>query len=253
MNIVWFSWKDEGHPSAGGAEAVSGELRRRLAKDGHSVRLVTAQYKAGPEHETVDGVEIHRKGGRFSVYWHAYKYFKGHLQLWPDVVIDEMNTIPFGCAFYVKKRTILLAYQLARRVWFYQMVFPWSLMGYLLEPFYLFVLSRKYKEALTESESTKRDLARYGFRPENVEVFRVGLSLDPITKLGAKEKHHQVLSLGAVRPMKRTLHAVKGFEVARDSNPELRMVVAGDMSGAYASKVMGYIKASLYFRERTNK
>jgi glycosyltransferase involved in cell wall biosynthesis len=155
-----------------------------------------------------------------------------------------MNTIPFGAAFYAKKRTVLLTYQLARRVWFYQMVFPFSLFGYLLEPIYLFVLSRKTKQVLTESESTRQDLENYGFPTNRTHVFRVGMRLTPLKQLGAKPNMNTVLFLGALRPMKRTLDAVKGFEYARDTNDQLQLQIAGDNSSSYGRKVMNYIQNS---------
>lgn len=241
MNVLWFSWKDELHPLAGGAETVSSEIRKRLVKDGHTVRLITARYEGSSETENINGVRVYRCGRRFGVYWAAYKLFKKKFKNWPDLIIDEMNTLPFGCAFYTKKRTVLLAYQLARQVWFYQMVFPLSLVGYLIEPLYLFALSRKYETVLTESESTRQDLKRYGFNPKSVHVFRIGMALKPVEKLKPKHNMHTVLLLGALRPMKRTLHAVKGFEKARDHNPQLRLLVAGDVSSAYGKKVANYV------------
>ena len=244
MNILWFSWKDEGHPQAGGAETVSADLRRQLVENGHAVTLITAQYPGSASQDEKNGVKIFRGGGRFGVYWQARKLYKKHLRDWPDLVVDEMNTIPFASAFYAKSRSVLLTYQLARKVWFYQMVFPISLVGYLIEPLYLFLISKKYSSIVTESESTRADLQRFGFDGSKIHVFRVGSYLKPVDALPATKKMNQVLSLGAVRPMKRTLHAVKGFEYARDQNPELTLVMAGDMSDPYAKKVSEYIKAS---------
>src|SRR5947207_2130147 len=116
MNIIWMSWKDIGHPSAGGAETVSDQLRRHLVKDGHTVRLTTAAYPGAASRETIEGVEVIRAGGRFSVYYKAFRLYRKELKSWPDIIIDEMNTIPFGCSFYAKQRTVLLAYQLAREI-----------------------------------------------------------------------------------------------------------------------------------------
>jgi glycosyltransferase involved in cell wall biosynthesis len=70
------------------------------------------------------------------------------------------------------------------------------------------------------------------------------MDLQPLTTLGAKKNTNIILSLGAVRPMKRTLHAIKAFETARDKNDCLQMVVAGDITGAYAKKVIKYAQKS---------
>ena len=244
MNILWFSWKDIRHPIAGGAETVSYELMLHLVKAGHKVRLVTAAYPNTTPTDTIDGIEVIRVGGQYTVYLMAWRYYRQNLKGWADLVVDEMNTIPFGCAWYIKEPTILLTYQLARKVWFYQMFFPLSIVGYLLEPLYLRLLARTYKTVLTESDSTRQDLLRHGFSEKAVHVFRVGTYLKPIKKLTTKNSYAHVLILGAIRPMKRTLHGVKAFELARDQNSELHLTIAGDDSGSYARKVKSYIAES---------
>lgn len=244
MKVLWLSWKDEHHPQAGGAEKVSSELRRRLVADGHQVKLVTARYTGASQDDIIEGVAIHRTGGRFSVYYHAFRYCKRQLQTWPDVVIDEMNTLPFGACFYYRKIPVyLLAYQLARQVWFYQIALPVALLGYLLEPVMLRVLSiGGYRAAITESQSSKQDMRRYGLK--NIHIFRVGIPIAAQRKLNIKRNPKMVLSLGALRPMKRTLHAVKAFEVAHSKDKTLRMKIAGDTQSAYGQKVIRYIQHS---------
>lgn len=244
MHIVWFSWKDRSHPLAGGAEVVSGAIMNRLVKDGHKVQHITSRHKGSRQKELIDGVEVIRSGGRYSVYAAARKSYSQNVISTPDVIIDEMNTIPFFAANYTKHaaKHALLSYQLAREVWFYQMTFPLSVIGYVIEPFMLKLLSNKYSIVLTESNSSMQDMEKFGLN--NVRVFRVGMEMKPLETLPQKNIAHTVLSFGAVRPMKRTLDAVKAFELARDRNPKLRLIVAGDNSGSYGKKVINYANNS---------
>ena len=242
MKILWLTWKDRSHPLSGGAEAVSGEIMDRLVRDGHKVKMITAKYEKSKDHETINGLEIFRVGGRYSVYLKAKKLYKEKLNGWADVVIDEMNTIPFGSGFYNKSKNILLCYQLAREVWFHQMIFPLSFIGYSLEPIMLRVISKKYPTVLTESNSTKLDMNKYGFK--NVNTFRVGMELKPLPRLGKKTRSNVILCFGSIRPMKRTLHAIKAFEIARDNNPNLKIIIAGSNQGLYARKVTKYVSKS---------
>ena len=244
MNIVWFSWKDIKHPRAGGAELISWRLMTKLANDGHNVSLITSQYAGASEYEVLEKVEIFRSGGRYSVYPKARSVFKQKLKNKPDLVIDEMNTIPFGAAFYSHCPSILLTYQLARKVWFHQMPQPVSTLGYLIEPLYLRIMAAKYPLVLTESESTRRDLSNFGFKLNSVKVFRVGIDLAPLYSLPPKTNLKQILILGSIRPMKRTLEAIKSFEIARDKMPDLTLTVAGDDSGPYADQVKQYVANS---------
>lgn len=242
MNVLWLSWKDRSHPQAGGAETVSGKLMDHLVNDGHHVIHLTAAYPGSLAHETKKGTEIYRQGSRYSVYLKVKRLFKEKFQDWPDVVIDEMNTIPFGSGFYSHKKNLMVCYQLAREVWLYQMRPPISWIGYILEPFMLRFIAKAYPLTLTESTSSQKDLQNHGFK--NVHTFRVGMALQPLSSLKKKQPSNVVLSLGSIRPMKQTLHAVKAFEVARDKSPKLRMVLAGDATGDYAQQVLDYIAAS---------
>lgn len=246
MRIVWLSWKDREHPQAGGAETVSGKIMDNLVRDGNEVILITSRYSNSQVEEvTPTGIHIIRTGNRYSVYIQARNYFQRHYSDWPDLVVDEMNTIPFGATFYTKKTTILLTYQLARSVWFHQMPFPASLLGYIAEPIYLRALSSRYPLVLTESDSTRNELTQFGFRRDRIRIFRVGMALQPVEELTVKSSR-VILSLGSVRPMKRTLDAVKAFEVARSLDSSLKLVVAGDISSAYGKRVAKYISQSPY-------
>ena len=246
MKILWLTWKDKKNPLAGGAEAVNEEIAKRLAFAGHEVTLLVAGFKGALNEEIINGYKVIRLGNRWTVYWQAYKYYKKNLMGWADLVIDEINTMPFGCKFYVKEKNIIICYQLCRQIWFYQMFFPLNLLGYLIEPLYLWLLRKKI--VLTESESTKKDLQNYGFKKENIYVFNIGLEIEPAEDLNTLTKAGDptILSLGNIRSMKRCLHIIKAFEIAKQKIYNLKLAIAGDASAKYGKKVLNYINKSGY-------
>jgi glycosyltransferase involved in cell wall biosynthesis len=241
MKILWFTWKDRKHPQAGGAEVVNEELAKRLAADGHEVLFLVSGFPGGSAEELIDGYKVIRLGNRWSVYWCAFRYYRRHLRGWADLVIDEVNTIPFFAKFYVKEKNIILCYQLCRQIWFYQIFFPLSLMGYLIEPLYLYLLSDRF--VLTESESTKKDLQKYGFKKEKIFIFNIGLDIEPAKNLDSIQKFNSstILALGSLRNMKRSLHIVKAFLEAKKSLPNLNLEIAGDANSRYGKKVLQLI------------
>lgn len=250
MKILWFTWKDRSHPRSGGAEVVNEEIAKRLARDGHEVIFLVAGFDGAKPEETRDGYKIIRLGNHFTVYWQAYRYYKKHLQGFSDVVIEEVNTIPFFTRFYVKEKRVYLLYQLCREIWFYQMFFPLNILGYISEPLYLRVLSSDNgaKQVLTESESAKKDLMRYGFDEKKITVFPIATHIQAVDGLDGIEKYDRptLLSLGAIREMKRTTHQVRAFEIAKKSVPDLQMKIAGDTSSLYGKKVLKMIAVSPY-------
>jgi glycosyltransferase involved in cell wall biosynthesis len=246
MKILWLTWKDMDHPHAGGAEVVNEELAKRLVVDGHEVQFVVGGFKGGAPKVHRHGFTIVRLGNRYSVYWRALKYYKEHLQDWPELVIDEVNTVPFFAKFYVAQRNMLFVHQLARKIWFYEMWFPFSLIGYLIEPIYLWFL--RDREVITVSQSTKKDLIRFGFKSEKIHIISEGIQISPLATLAGIEKYDNptLLSLGDIRPMKRTHVVINAFELAKNDIPELQLIVAGDTDSRYGRKILKMVKRSKF-------
>lgn len=246
MKILWLTWKDRKHPLAGGAEVVNEELVKRLVADGHKVIFIVGGFKGSVREEIVNGYRIVRLGNRYSVYWSTYRYYKKHLVGWADLVIDEVNTMPFFAKFYVREPNMLVVHMLCRKIWFYQMVFPLSLLGYLMEPLYLRLL--KDRRVITISESTKQDLMRNGFKLKQITIMSVGIELELIERLEDVKKYVQptLLSLGAIRPMKRTADQIKAFELAKSKVKNLKLKVAGDASGEYGKRILKIVAGSPY-------
>jgi glycosyltransferase involved in cell wall biosynthesis len=101
MNYVWFTWKDPKHPEAGGAELVNDELAKRLVADGHQVKFICGGFKDCKSTSMINGYEVIRVGNRFTLYWQAYRYYESNLADWADIVIEEINTIPFFTKLYI--------------------------------------------------------------------------------------------------------------------------------------------------------
>ncbi len=246
MKILWFTWKDKKNPLAGGAEIVNEELAKRLVKDGHEVILLVGGFDNSQKEETIDGYKIIRVGGRWTVYFEAYKYYKNNFKNWADVVIDEVNTIPFFCKFYVKEKNILFIHQLAREIWFYQMFFPLNIIGYLIEPLYLRLLNNK--KVVTVSESTKKDILKLVFKIENINIISEGIEIEQINDLNSIEKYENptILSLGSIRPMKRTKDILKAFEITKQSMQNLKLIIAGDYNDKYGKELLELVNESKY-------
>ncbi len=273
MNILWLTWKDLEHPRSGGAETVNEELAKRLVRDGHAVTFIVGGFHGGAPDEMKNGYKIIRVGNRVTVYWYAYRYYHTHLPGWPDLVIDEVNTVPFFAAFYCKSkhplltkegtagrfpRTILFIHQLCRAIWFYELPFPLSLVGWLLEPLYLRLLNDQ--PVITVSASTKRDLLRYGFKDNNIHLIPEGIESHPLTTLPPKTFDLQpirLLALGELRAMKRTDHIINAFEILKQNLKPLtttlqpsafnfKLTVAGSTEGAYAKKILRMVARSSF-------
>ena len=244
--ILWFTWKDKKNPYAGGAEVVNTELAKRLVNEGYDVTFIVRGYNGCKADEIIDGYRVIRLGNWKTVYWQAYKYYKKHLVGWADLVIDEVNTLPFFCKFYVKEKNILFIHQLCRKIWFYQIAFPLCAIGCFLEPIYLWLLSGR--KVITVSNSSKRDLLRYGFKERNIRLISEGIEILPVQDLNSIKKFQNptILAHGSIKAMKRTDHIITAFEIAKEKIEDLKLIISGAPEGRYGAKVLDMIMNSKY-------
>lgn len=251
MKILWLTWKDHKHPGAGGAEVVSRQLTTRLAKDGHDVTLLTCGYAGASRAEDIDGVHIIRVGSnRYLHPIQAAAHYVMRLRNKFDIVIEEVNAAPyFSVLFGKKSKRFLFYHHLEREVWLHEAPAPISYLGYyFLEPVSTRLLGTTKVPLITISESTKEEMAQYGFSPERTSIISEGIEIEPASSIAGIEKFKKptLLSLGAMRAMKRTIDQVKAFEFAKQHIPELQLKIAGDASGPYGESVMDYIAHSPY-------
>ncbi|HJQ08774.1 MAG TPA: glycosyltransferase family 4 protein [Candidatus Saccharimonadales bacterium] len=251
MNILWLAWKDYIAPGSGGAEVVLRELIKRQVAEGHNVTLLTSGMPGAAAYESRDGIEIIRVGNnRYAHPFQALLYYLRHLRGKYDVIIETVNTAPYFSLFFRgQAKAYALYHQLARDVWFHETKPPVSHAGYyLMEPLATWLLSRSKAPLITVSESTKRDLSKFGWQPDNMYLISEGIEFEPVHSLADVQKydHPTMLSFGALRVMKRTLDQVIAFEIAKHYLPELRLIIAGDSSGPYGKKVLDYIQKSPY-------
>lgn len=244
MNIVWFSWKDIKNPAAGGAERVADIMASRLTLDSHSVIMLASAYKGCKKTEKVNGYTVVRGGSIYTVYLYAALYYLKNLRSWAELIVDEVNTMPFFTQFYTNKKRVMLIFQLCRQVWFHEFWKPLGLIGYILEPIYL--SSYKSERIVTESESTKRELVSFGFKPSNIRVFPIGITIDEKAEKIDKYSTFTILSLGMIRSMKQTHHHIKAFEIVKKMIPQAKLIVAGLPKGSYGRSVMKSIATSRY-------
>jgi len=224
MRILWFNWRDIKHPEAGGAEVLTHEVMRRLVQRGHMMTLFCPQVNAMPSKEQIDGINIVRNGGKYTVYSRGRSFFKRNRDSY-DLIVDEVNPRPFlNPKILEGKPTLLLFHQMIREEWFYELPFPLSYFCNIYENRWLV----PYKETLTltVSPSSKRDLEGIGFK--NVKVIPMGISTQPLKEIRLKEDDPTLVFIGRLKRHKLPDHAIKAFLILKKDIPSAKMWVIGD-------------------------
>lgn len=236
MNILLLNWRDIKNPKAGGAEVVTHEIAKRWVTWGHKVTLFTASYPDCLLEELLDGVRIIRFGGQVSVRLHAMMYYLRHNKKENfSIVIDEVNTIPFFTPLYVRKPKLAYFNQLCRRVWFYESRFPYSLIGYLVEPIYLQIY--RFLPAMVISESTKNDLVHFGMAKKKITVFPMAIDFSPCKVMPKKEKEPTLIYVGRLTPSKRVIDIINAFIIVRRKFPQAKLWIVGRGEEKYKEKI----------------
>lgn len=241
MNIVVFSWRDIRHPLAGGAEKVAFQHMKYWQKNGHNVTLFTSRTNTSLEYEEIEKINIVRKGYQYlGVQIAAFLYYKKNKKN-IDFIVEEFHGIPFFTPLYSNKPKLAVIYEVARDVWFMNpFMFPIKqivgVVGFLFEPF----IFKMYKKTnfMTISNSTKKDLIKFGIPKKNIKIVYCGFT-PPKAVTYKKEKIKTVVYLGAIAKDKGIEDALKVFYELNKIG-KYQFWVLGKGNSEYIKKLKNY-------------
>ena len=168
----------------------------------------------------------------------AYRRYRGWLAERFDVVVDEVNTIPFMTPLWCDVPSVMFIHQLAREVWWYETRFPLSSIGYIAESLYL----RCYRRAfvITVSASTRDDLKEIGFKGP---IAIVPEGIEPITSVEVtRPQTPRFLYVGRLAPSKRVGDILEAFAKFCRSVGRGELRLLGDGSATYVEKLHAQVR-----------
>jgi glycosyltransferase involved in cell wall biosynthesis len=231
LKILVVNWQDWTHPQAGGAEIHLRETFRRLSGRGHRVDLLCVAHRDAPREERLDGINVIRRGGSRATFnftvprvWRSALSKNGY-----DVVVDDMNKVPFYTPLYVEPPVVALVHHLFGKTIFEETN---PLFGaYLLlseQP-----IGNVYRRCpfIAVSPSTAADLERRGIDAARIRVVYNGIPPIPDeAELLAMPKDPEplFLYLGRLKRYKRIELLIEAFARIEGELPGARLVIAGD-------------------------
>jgi cellulose synthase/poly-beta-1,6-N-acetylglucosamine synthase-like glycosyltransferase/glycosyltransferase involved in cell wall biosynthesis len=226
LNILILNWRDTKHVWAGGAETYVHEIAKEWVKKGHSVTTFCGWDGVTKRDENVEGINIVRRGGFYTVYPLAFVYYLFKFRRHFDVVVDCENGIPFFTPFYVDAPKLLLIHHVHQDVHRNYLPFPLSEVAIYLESN---VMPNLYRNLpiITVSESSKRDIfARNWGYEENVEVINPGVDLTKFAR-GKKSENPSFIYFGRLKNYKNVDIALKAFSQICREYPDAKLDIAG--------------------------
>lgn len=230
--VLFLSWKDITHPSAGGAELVTDTLAEHLAKTCEVVYF-TSSYTRALATEKIHGYTIIRRGNAYTVYIHAFMwwhvrriYTQKH-----DFIIDQVHGFPFFSLLYYKHPTIItLVMEVAGELWNNTQSLFVEKFGKILEKIWLYLY--KKHTIVTISESTKQDLIAHGIPQEQISIIPM-FSNVRCEQTPQKSETPTLLIIGRIAPVKQIEHAIDAYTIARETISSLKLVIIGKTERAY--------------------
>lgn len=222
------NWQDRQNPRSGGAEIHLHEVFGRLAARGHDVTLLVSSWDGAAARASLDGMDVHRTGGRHTFPVMAPLYHRRHLaQRSFDIVIEDLNKVPVLAPRWRRTPAVLLVHHLFGTTAFEEASLPVAAVTWLMErPLPLF-----YRDIPVQavSESTAEDLVRRGFDRTRIEVIENGVDLAFYTPAPGTPRFAEptVLYLGRLRRYKRVDLIIRAMARLREGGLNARLVIAG--------------------------
>ena len=227
MRILVLSWRDAGHPEAGGSETFVERVTMRLVELGHDVTLFTTAYPGARATETTGGRVQLRRGGRYTVYPRAAMYVLRQRRAY-DVVLDIQNGVPFWAPLWTRRPVVAVVHHVHREQWPEVFGPVRARIGWWLESW---AAPRVYarERYITVSDATRRELATLGVDPARVTVVYSGNDLPDPAALEAvpRTADPSLVVLGRLVPHKRVELAIDCVARYRTEFPGLRLTVVG--------------------------
>src|SRR5918999_1558185 len=172
LRLTIVNWQDRENPQAGGAEAHLHEIFGRLARRGHEVTLLCSGWAGAPAQTTLDGIEIHRVGTRYTFPLVVWPYWRRVLAPRdPDVLIEDINKVLLLTPWWGARRTVALVHHLFGTTAFDEAPAPVASVVWASErPLGLFYRGVPFEAV---SESTRADPAARAPTPRFVYLGRL--------------------------------------------------------------------------------
>jgi len=228
VRILVINWRDIENPEAGGAEVHLHEIFRRIAAAGHDVTLLAHAFGNAPSRETIAGIDVHRAGPRNTFNFVVPRALRGALD--ParfDVVVDDLNKIPFYTPLYVRRPLVVLHHHFFGSSIFHEVPFPVAAYVFLHEAAAPLIYRRA--RWVTVSNSSRDELVSRGIPADRIALAMNAVDHARFAPGPPSEKDPDLLVyLGRIKRYKNIELLIRSMRAVRARRPRARLLVVGE-------------------------
>ncbi len=230
MNILVINWQDIRNPLGGGAEVHLHQVFTRIAAMGNTVTVLCSSIPGFPAEEDLDGLHIVRRGSRslfnFAVP-RAYRELRQSRQF--DVVVDDMNKIPFMAERYVDEPVCGIVHHLFGASVFHEVDPVSALYVSLMEARALRRYRRDHVPFIAVSPSTRDDMIRRGYPNDLLRLVSLAVDHTFFQSSGAPKSPEPLIGyVGRVKRYKSIDHVIDALPAIRAQVPSVRLIIVGE-------------------------
>jgi len=235
--ILIFNWRDTRHVWAGGAEIYIHELAKQWVKKGNIVTVFCGNDGNNPRYEIVDGMQIVRRGGFYTVYFWAFLYYIMKFRNRFDVIVDSENGIPFFTPLYSRVPVLLLIHHIHQEVFRNHLRWPFSVIALFIEQRLMPIVYYR-KAIVTVSDSSKAEIEKIGLgKKSNISIIHPGIDLHSFVPSN-KTEYPSLLYLGRLKPYKNVDIIIKSFVQVAKLHPTAKLFIVGTGEGLHSLQML---------------
>jgi glycosyltransferase involved in cell wall biosynthesis len=226
MRFLMLNWRDPENPLSGGAERVTQGYLAALAKRGHEVHWFAFDFPGAAPEAVVDGIHIHRAGGKGSAFLAARKWARTQPKF--DLVMDQHHGIPWYAPWWCGTNCVAYIHEVLGPIWdaFYRWPLNvvgkeqerWTHWAYRNVPFW------------TACESTRDCLHANGVKRVNIiryGVHTVALPELPEKRLPSGDEPLRLAMVSRLAPNKRIDHGIETLRALLERKIPAKLQVVG--------------------------
>lgn len=229
MKILVVNWQDITNPLGGGAEVHFHEIFSRIAQRGHQVTLCCCSYRGAAPREVIDGIEILRRGPRAAFnFFFPLVYMRELRSRSFDIVIEDLNKVPFFTPIYVRRPLAGIAHHLFGRSVFQEAGLIVGTYVCAMESLALAIYRARMPFCVV-SQSTADEFIRHGFPRDRIAIVENCVDHNRYSPgVSSKSPTPLIGSFGRLKKYKCVDHFLRALPAVLSRVPELRAVIAGD-------------------------
>ena len=228
MRLLVINWLDRENPQAGGAEAHLHEIYGRLAQRGHDVSLLCSGWDGCAPQVMLDGITVHRVGGRWNFALHVIAAYRALHREGPfDMVIEDINKLPLFSPLWVSEPVDVVVPHLFGRTAFREA--GWAIAGTVVAAERAIPLVYRHCHFTAISESTRSDLLARGVPVERTRVIYCGIDSDAFSPAPDERSPTPVIAyVGRLRRYKGVELILRAVAAMKDQRTQLEIAGTGD-------------------------